>query len=223
MKKLFLLLLLSCAAVVHAANQDLGRLEETARRFVAGELAQRQATFTVGRVDRRLAVPACGELLAGWAQGAKTTGSTLVDVSCPSLGWSLRVPVTIREARVGVVATRPLRSGEIVSANDVKLVALPDGAASQTVMTDLSQVIGQTMTSGVPVGGWLRSFMVRAPVVVKMNQRVKVMATGDGFSVGADGTAMGNAAAGEGVSVRMTSGRIIRGTVREDAVVIVVF
>ncbi|GGY02171.1 flagellar basal body P-ring formation chaperone FlgA [Paludibacterium paludis] len=225
--KIFTLMAALAAALIPApllaANQDLSRLEETARKFVAGELAQRKARWTIGRVDRRLAVPACDALFAGWAQGARQTGSTFVDVSCPSLGWSLRVPVSISETRVGVVANRALRAGETIGPDDVRLVDMPEGSATQTVLGDLSLAVGQTMTSGVPAGGWLRSFMVKAPVVVKMNQRVKVLAIGEGFMVSADGTAMANAAAGDSVPVRMGAGRVIRGTVREDGAVIVVF
>ena len=52
---------------------------------------------------------------------------------------------------------------------------------------------------------------------------MKVVASGEGFAAAADGLAIGNAAEGEQVSVRMTSGRVIRGQVLADGSVMVIF
>ncbi len=206
-----------------AATQNLAALEQAARRFVEQELRYRPASFTLGRLDPRLALPACEQPQVGWTPGAAPVGNSSLDLSCPSAGWSLRLLVTITEKRMGVVATRPLKAGEVLSQEDVKLVEMNSPALGRNVLNRLDQAIGQSMKSSVPAGGWLRSFMLQQPDVVRTNQRVRVVARGDGFAVNADGTARGNAAVGETVRVRMASGREVSGVVQADGSVLVSF
>lgn len=220
--KRFLMMVLSGLAALpaFAANQNLLALEQMARGFVQGELSQRAgATFRLGHFDRRLVVPACPEPQVAWPDGVQPSGNTFIDVYCLSPAWRLRLPVSISEARMGLVLTRPLRPGDILGADDVRLAPLPDGMQSRDILSDPAQVVGQSLTGGAGAGIWLRSFMVRPPVVVKMNQRVRVVVAGDGFNVEAEGTAIANGRAGDVVPVRMPSGQILRGTVNENGVI----
>lgn len=222
MKKRLLLLFLVCltALPAFAANQNLGTLEQIARSYVQGELSQRPgASFRLGRFDRRLAVPACPDPQVAWSNGAQPAGNSFLDVYCLGPAWRLRLPVSITEVHMGLVLTRPLRAGDTLGAGDVRLAPLPDGAMSRDVLSDPAQVVGQAMTSGAGAGIWLRSFMVRPPVVVKMNQRVRVVVSGDGFNVEAEGTAISNGRAGDTIAVRMPNGQILRGTADENGVV----
>lgn len=210
---------LACAA----GTQDLGRLEALAGDFLKHELSMRPATWTLGQLDRKLAVPACVQPKADWANPGVTTGATFISVSCPEQGWALRIPVRINEKKMGVALSRAVAAGEVLSAEDVRLIDVPNPSLARNVLDDLQQAIGKTMRTGAPAGAWLRSFMVRAPYLVRSNQRVKVVASGEGFAAAADGLAIGNAAEGEQVSVRMTSGRVIRGQVLADGSVMVIF
>ncbi|WP_158300930.1 flagellar basal body P-ring formation chaperone FlgA [Chromobacterium sp. ATCC 53434] len=129
----------------------------------------------------------------------------------------------INEKRVGVALNRAMAPGEQITADDVRLVDISNPALAGNVLTDASQAIGQVMRTGAPTGAWLRNFMVRAPYLVRSNQQVKVMAQGDGFSAEAEGTALGNAAQGDQISVRLSTGRVVRGMVQADGSVAVVF
>jgi flagella basal body P-ring formation protein FlgA len=217
MKRFLLIVLLSLCAPVWAANQNLGLLEQAARRFVQGELSQRPgASFRLGRFDRRLVLPLCAEPQVAWSDGAAPSGNSYVDVYCIDPAWRLRLPLAISEARMGLVLTHPMRAGDTLTADDVQLVAVPDPRMSRDVLSDPAQVLGQTMSSGVGAGIWLRSYMVRPPIVVKMNQRVRVVVAGDGFTVEAEGTSTANGRAGDVVAVRMPSGQLVRGVVSAD-------
>nr|WP_294866899.1 flagellar basal body P-ring formation chaperone FlgA [uncultured Pseudogulbenkiania sp.] len=204
-----------------AATQNLAALEQAARRFVEQELRFRPASFTLGRLDPRLALPACEQPQVSWSAGAVPSGNSSLDLSCPAAGWSLRLPVTIAEKRMGVVATRPLKAGELLTPDDVRLAEMASPALSRNVLNRLDQAVGQSMRSSVPAGAWLRSFMLQRPDVVRTNQRVKVLAQGDGFVANAEGTARGNAAVGESVRVRMASGREVSGVAQADGSVLV--
>ncbi|WP_374420131.1 flagellar basal body P-ring formation chaperone FlgA [Chromobacterium sp.] len=225
MQRLFLWMTCCAWAVLACAagTQDLGRLEALAGDFLKHELSMRPATWTLGQLDRKLAVPACVQPKADWANPGVTTGATFISVSCPEQGWALRIPVRINEKKMGVALSRAVAAGEVLSAEDVRLIDVANPSLARNVLDDLQQAIGKTMRTGAPAGAWLRSFMVRAPYLVRSNQRVKVVASGEGFAAAADGLAIGNAAEGEQVSVRMTSGRVIRGQVLADGSVMVIF
>ncbi|MBP7582370.1 MAG: flagellar basal body P-ring formation protein FlgA, partial [Vogesella sp.] len=57
---------------------------------------------------------------------------------------------------------------------------------------------------------------LRLPYVVKMNQPVRLQAKGDGFVIGSDATALGNAGVGERVNVRAGNGKVVSGIVEPD-------
>ncbi|TDR81457.1 flagellar basal body P-ring formation chaperone FlgA [Paludibacterium purpuratum] len=203
-----------------AANQNMALLEQLARSYVKGELSQRpQATFRLGKLDRRLAVPACVDPQIAWSDGAEPSGNTFLDIYCLSPGWRLRLPVSISDAAMGLILTRPVRAGDMLGPDDIRQVPLPDSSMARDILADPAQVVGQSMTSGAAAGIWLRSFMVRPPFVVKMNQRVKVVVSGDGFSVEAEGVAIANGRAGDVVPVRMPNGQLLRGVAGQDGVV----
>ena len=133
--------------------------------------------------------------------------------------WRLRIPVAISEPRKGLVLLHPVQAGDALSADDVELAPLPASNMSRDVLNDPSQAVGQIMSSGAPAGMWLRSFMVRPPLVVKMNQRVRVVVSGEGFSVEAEGIATTNGRAGDVVVVRMPNAQLLRGVVGADGVI----
>lgn len=206
--------------IASSAEQDLAQLTRVAQHFVENELSHRAASFKIGKPNPKVVLPACDNPMAAWANGAAAVGATFVDVSCPTRGWSLRIPVTITEKRLGIVTTRVLRAGDILTGDDLRQLEM-GSHHSPRLVTDMSQAIGKTLTTGVSAGTWLRDFMLRTPVLVKTNQPVKVAVTGDGFTIQAEGVALGNASVGERVSIRMTSGRVISGRVRDDGSVVV--
>jgi flagella basal body P-ring formation protein FlgA len=61
--------------------------------------------------------------------------------------------------------------------------------------------------------------MLRAQAAVMQNQNVKLVSSGRGFSVTADGRALNNAAEGQLVQVRIASGSVVSGTARAGAIV----
>ncbi|PXX48054.1 flagellar basal body P-ring formation chaperone FlgA [Aquitalea magnusonii] len=215
---LFLSMLLS-GTVCAAANQDMAALEKLADRFMQQEVSQRQASYKLGRLDRRLVLPACSSPKVDWSNTAQTSGNTSLVIVCPDSGWSIRLPVTVSEKQLGVVLTRSVAAGEVLQAGDVKLVEMANPAMARNVINSVDLAVGQSMRSGAPAGSWLRNFMVHAPYAVRAGQPVKVSAGGDGFSVLSEGTANGNAAVGEAVSVRLSSGRVVRGMVQPDGTV----
>ncbi|MNC70924.1 Flagella basal body P-ring formation protein FlgA precursor [compost metagenome] len=61
--------------------------------------------------------------------------------------------------------------------------------------------------------------MLRRAWAVKAGQTVQVLAQGDGFNISGAGKAMTNAAAEDGVRVRMASGQIVSGIANIDGTI----
>jgi len=60
-------------------------------------------------------------------------------------------------------------------------------------------------------------------LAIRQGQQVMLVAQGAGFKVSSEGTAMGNAATGQVVSVKTRSGQIIKGIAKGEGVVEVYF
>jgi len=86
-------------------------------------------------------------------------------------------------------------------------------------LRDLQQVLGKMIDATVPAGALLQGAQLRVPYVVKMNQPVRLLARGEGFAVGSDAIALGNAGVGERVNVRVGSGKVVSAVVEDDGTV----
>jgi len=113
------------------------------------------------------------------------------------------------------VTTRLVRSGEVLQAADIRLAAINRNQTSQG-LRDVQLVIGRMVTATLPAGTVLQGGQLRLPYVVKMNQPVRLQAKGDGFVIGSDATALGNAGVGERVNVRAGNGKVVSGIVEPD-------
>jgi flagella basal body P-ring formation protein FlgA len=224
LNRILALLLLCLAQLAVAAAPDTGSVESALRRFLDAELQHRQASYQLGPLSSLDGLRACPQApRISWPPGAQSRGGTQLNVACPGAGWVVKVPVTISETRYGMVTTRAIDPGEVLADADVQKVVVPNQALARSVLQDPAEAVGQSARSGIPAGAWLRAFMLRPPQVVKAGQQVQVHATGDGFAVFADGVANRNAAVGEVVVVRMSSGRLVQGVAQRDGTVVVRF
>lgn len=179
-----------------------------------------QVEITPGAVDARVNLPACAALESALPPGSRPWGNTTVIVSCAvPYPWTVYVRATVKVVADYVVSARPLTQGQTLTAADLNvrggdLTQLPPG-----IVTDVNQAVGRTMAGSIPFGSPLRQDMLRAQTAVKVNQNVKLVSNGRGFSVSAEGKALGNALEGQLVQVRSASGPVISGIARAGAVV----
>lgn len=214
----------STAAI--AASEDSASLRKIAEAFIARQVGELpgQVTATVGAIDTRLRLPKCANAEGFLPPGIRLWGNATIGIRCqePS-AWTIYVPVTVRVTGPVVTTVRPLAQGHILTPGDVAaqptdLTQLPAG-----VITDINQVTGKSLSSGVPAGQALRADLLRAPQVIKTGQTVRIVAQGGDFQVSAEGKALNNASSGQSVSVRTPGGKVVNGIVRADGSVEVAF
>lgn len=207
-----------CLSTALAAQQDIALIRQAAEAYAKQQTAQLpgQVTITLGAIEA-VQFPACAKLQAFLPLGAKLWGNSTVGVRCAAgAEWSLYVPVTVRVQGTVVVAARPLASGKLLAIEDVAQQNAELTQLSGSVVSDANEAVGKTLSVGVSAGHVLRQDMLRAPLVVRQGQAVKLVAQGQGFKVSSEGRALANAAAGQMVQVKAQNGQTVTGVARVD-------
>jgi flagella basal body P-ring formation protein FlgA len=226
MERLFAVLLLACtmlsAAPANAEKQPTqppAAVQRAVEEFVRVQTSGygNRATFTIGAVDSRLALPACGALEVFVPTGGKLWGNSSVGVRCGApTPWTLYVSVTVRVSGSYVAAVRTVPAGHTLTQGDVTLAQGDLTQLAPTVVTELAQAVGNIVNTSLAPGQPVRADALRVVPAVVQGQTVKLVSRGPGFRVSADGKALANAAAGQIVQARTASGQTVSGVARPD-------
>jgi flagella basal body P-ring formation protein FlgA len=206
--------------------QSLPAIQKAVEDFVRGKTENLPGEYaiTVSRVDNRLKLDKCSQMQPYLLTGGRLWGNTSVGVRCVApTTWSLYVPVQIKVSNQVLVAVRPISSGQQVQPADVELQMRDITRFAGSALTSLDQLVGRTAMSPIPNGTILRAEMMRAANVIRQGQTVQLTARGNGFTVTSEGQAMGNAAAGQVITVKTRSGQLVKGIARGEGVVEVNF
>ena len=104
-----------------------------------------------------------------------------------------------------VVATRPMRKGEVVRAADVELE--PASGQVQAAIYRMDEVLGKETTRTVATGQVLDSGFIRSPILVQRGEVVRVIAKAAGVRVKSNGRAMNDGGQGDLVEVQTLEGK----------------
>lgn len=219
---LFLLFAL-ISGIAQAAEVDV--VIDTAERYVRLQTQglPGEVRITMGRLDvDRL--PPCSAHEAYAPPGTRLSGRTHIGVRClgPNV-WSVLVPVQIAVTGNYVVTTRPLAAGQSIQEGDVAVLSGDLSALPTGVVGAPADAIGKTLRNALAAGQPLRNDQLIAPLVVRQGQSVRVVSRGAGFAVSSEGRALANAAAGQVVQIRMSSGQTVSGVAQADGSVEVAF
>jgi flagella basal body P-ring formation protein FlgA len=227
-RSLYSLVFLACltAATLAQAQTPNARQDGAVVRKVVEQFLQTQTaglpgkvSVTVNPVDPRLALAACPDPQAFQQPGARAWGKTTVGVRCSAPVWTVYVQAQVNVVAEYVAAAAPLAQGQIIDASQLVMVQGDLAGMPNGIVTDMAQAVGRTPTVSLPAGTPLRADSLKSKPVVMQNQTVRVVSGGAGFSVSAEGKALGNAAEGQVVQVRTPSGAILSGTARAGGIV----
>jgi flagella basal body P-ring formation protein FlgA len=205
------------AALSERIVQQVQRHLEDQTAALPGEVR-----IAVNAPDERTRLTACDELRVAMAPGARAWGTVPVGVRClRPQPWQIYVQATVRVSAPVVVAARSLAAGSAVDAADLttrveELTALPT-----SVLQDPNLAIGRIAASTVPAGSVLRAENLKQVLAVVNGQTVRVVYESSTLNITSEGRALGNAAVGQGVEVRVGSGKTVRGIARSSGVVVI--
>ncbi|SFN23475.1 flagella basal body P-ring formation protein FlgA [Formivibrio citricus] len=174
-------------------------------------------SYKIGETDSRLRLDACQDMQISLPTGYRLLGKTMVRVQCISgASWSFSIPIQVSINATYYAAARPLAAGQEIREGDLApqqgdLAALPG-----SVVLDPSRAIGRTLNSPVAAGNPLRQEMLRAQIVIRQHQKVRLIFRSGDIEVVNEGTALGNAAEGQPVRVKVSNGQTVQGIARAD-------
>jgi flagella basal body P-ring formation protein FlgA len=222
---------LLCSAAAHAqtppaARMDTAVIKQTVEQFLQLQAAglPGEVSVKVGNIDPRMSLPACPAPQAFLMPGARAWGKTTVGVKCASpAAWTVYIQAAVSVQADYIASAVPLAQGQAIEASQLvavkgDLTMLPAGIA-----TDMGQVIGRSTNVSLPSGTPLRLDTLRSKPVVQPGQVVKLVSTGNGFSVSAEARAMSLAGDGQVVQVKTAAGQQITGIARSGGLVEVTF
>lgn len=220
------LLLLAATPVLAEQWHSVEDIRARVEAHVKGDLAGRRGEHVVhvSRIDERLRLPRCTQLTVYLPAGNRLWGNTSIQVRCSAPSpWAIHVPVQVRVNDDVLVTLRPLAAGQAVRAEDVRLERRDITLFAGSALTSTDQLAGKTLAAAVAAGQPLRLEMLRAAKIIRVGQSVRLVASGRGFRITANATALGHASLGEMVTVRTRSGQIVKGKAVAEGVVEVVY
>ena len=203
------------------ARQDGAALRKVAEQYLQAQSAglPGKVSVKIGAVDPRLSLAACPAPEAFQQPGARPWGNTTVGVRCTAPVWNVFLQAQVSVLADYVTAAVPLAQGQAIDASQLATVQGDIAAMPNGIITDMGQAIGRTPTVSLPAGAPLRLDSLKSKPVVQQNQAVRIVSSGENFSVSGEGKAIGNAGEGQIVQVRTARGTIVSGTARTGGIV----
>lgn len=201
-----------------SSKQDMALLKAKVMDFLQIQTAgyPGKVTISVGSIDPNLRLSSCADVQVFLPAGSRAWGKTSVGLRCtvPN-AWTIYVQSTVNVMAQYLVAAVPLAQGHAVTSQDLifetgDLTQLPAG-----IFTSIDQAVGRIVNISMLAGTILRQEMVKIPPIVQQGQTVMISSAGKGFRVTAEGKALSKANEGQIVQVKVASGQVVTGIVRQ--------
>ena len=166
-----------------------------------------------GALDNRLRLAPCAGIAPFLVPGTAAWGRTRVGLRCEQGPgrWTVYLPVTVQVWAPAVVPAAALAVGARLEAEQLKLAEVDWAAAAQPPFADAAALAGRVLAHGVPAGQALRAPDLQARLWFAAGDPVRVVASGPGFAISAEGQAVSAGIEGQRVRVRIGENRIVEG------------
>jgi flagella basal body P-ring formation protein FlgA len=170
---------------------------------------------TVGALDSRVKLAACGNIEAYVPPGSRLWGRSRIGMRCVDgiSRWNVTLPVTVRAMGEAWVVRNQVNSGANISESDVTRGEVDWAEEQSPVLADKTAWLGQTASRTLTTGQAMRQGMVRPAQVFQAGASVKIVAQGPGFQISSEAQALSAGVIGQQARVRMDNGRVASGTV----------
>lgn len=169
-------------------------------------------SYQIGNTDPRLQLDTCNDMQISLPAGYRLVGKTMLRVQCINgASWSVSIPVQVSITVTYLVAARPLAANQEIHEGDLSpqqgdLANLPG-----SVIMDPTQALGRTLNSAIAAGNPLRREMLRAPLVIQQNQKVRLIFRDGDIEIINEGTALSSAMEGQTVRVKTNNSQTVQG------------
>lgn len=204
--------ILACSMLTSASHVQASVLDDAVRGTILQALnrSDEQVKVSIDQRDQQADCEAPNATLPYPVpeRGGRISVSILCDGQAPRY-----IQASVSILTPYVVSTRDIAPGELVTASMLRQATGDRASLPNTVLTDPSAAIGLQTTRRIKAGGYLQANSVKAQVLIARNARVNVVASGKGFSVRHDGTALDAGTQNGEIRVRLLGGSIVKATV----------
>lgn len=196
-----------------------GALEQALRSFTSAQATglPGKVTLDLPRVPESPRITACKQWQIFLPERARFWGQVSLGARCsdgPS--QSLYIQARVRIDGVAVVAARHIPSGQPLGADDLTSLETDLGSYPPDLILDPASARGRISRAAIAPGRPILKSLLRQENVIEAGQSVRIELVDGSLSVSNEGVAIGSAAPGQAVRVKLESGRIITGQATED-------
>lgn len=186
------------------------------RQFVKQEYIGEDISITVGKLDVRLKLPLCSDILTVfWPQDHKKAGNTTVGVRCQQqIPWKIYLAVNIKIYKQIAIAKHTLKRGDILKLSDINWERRDISGLHQGYLDAIDSFIGQVTTRVIAIRQPIIAQALAPPTLIKRGENVIILAKSGGIEVRVSGEALSDGALGDMIKIRnRTTDRVIAGKV----------
>jgi flagellar basal body P-ring formation protein FlgA len=216
LKRAALLALLGATATAVAQPTSVdavqAQIQQLAQQASAGMPEGTRVEVDVGTLDPRLKLGACARITPYLPAGTRLWGRAQVGLRCAEgARWSVYLPVTVRVFAKAWTVNQPLALGTVLSAAHLQLDEVDIAAEPSPVILQAQAAIGRPLARALKPGQVLRDADLKARQWFAAGDPVRIVSTGAGFAISADGHALSNGIEGQPIKVRTEGGRVVIG------------
>jgi flagella basal body P-ring formation protein FlgA len=167
----------------------------------------------VGQLDPRLHLAACQRIEPYVPVGVRLWGKTRIGLRCKEgpTAWNVYLPITVKVFGRAVVVPAGAAAGSVIAAADLSEAEVDLAEEISPAIVDPKLAEGRVLAQAVLPGQTLRQSQLKARQWFAAGETVKVVASGDGFALEAEGQALNNGIEGQPAKIRTESGRVLTG------------
>jgi flagella basal body P-ring formation protein FlgA len=167
----------------------------------------------IGQLDPRLHLAPCRRVEPYLPLGVRLWGQARIGLRCKEgpTPWNVYLPVTVKVFGRAVTVPGGAAAGSIVSAADLGEAEVDLAEEFSPAIVDPKAAEGRVLAQAVRPGQTLRESQLKARQYFAAGETVKIVASGAGFALEAEGQALNPGIEGRPARVRTESGRVLTG------------
>ena len=179
----------------------------------AGGAGAPRIEVAVGQLDPRLHLAPCQSIEPYVPAGMRLWGKARIGLRCKvgPTPWNVYLPVTVKVWGRALVAPAGAAAGSVLTSADLAEAEVDLAEEFTPAIVETRMAIGRVLAQNLKPGQTLRQAHLKVRQWFVAGDTVKVIASGDGFSLESEAQALSNGVEGQPARVRTESGHVLTG------------
>ena len=191
-------------------------LLESVRSMALDKAAQPGAPrveLVIGQLDPRLHLAPCQRIEPYLPAGMRLWGKSRIGLRCTEgpTPWNVYLPITVKIFGRALVVPAGAHAGSMLTSADLAEAEVDLAEEFTAAVVDPQLAVGRVLAANLKPGQTLRAGHLKARQWFAAGETVKVVATGEGFTLESEAQALSNGVEGQPARVRTESGRVLTG------------